>query len=109
MLDGFTVLTQTFAYSSPVPFDPSLPHDAVNVGADVLRGQFTGLKELIDAGLPGSPGEVTTAALDAAVAGVTANSAANTNGVTTLDTPLADPDAEALRAKINELILAQRR
>lgn len=33
----------------------------------------------------------------------------NSNSVPTLDTPFADPDAEALRGKINELINALRR
>ena len=42
-------------------------------------------------GADGAPGEVTTAALDAAIAGTSAS----TNAVATLDTPLADPDAEA--------------
>ena len=42
-----------------MPFDPTLPVDADNVKAFVLRGQFNGLKELIDAipaGPPGPPG-----------------------------------------------------
>jgi hypothetical protein len=56
-------------------------------------------------GEPGPPGEVTTAQLDGAIAGTSAN----TNGVGTLDTPFADPDAEALRQKLNELLLAARR
>jgi hypothetical protein len=43
--------------------------------------------------------------LNAAIAG----SSANTNVVETLDTPFADPDAEALRQKLNELLLAARR
>ena len=38
-----------------------------------------------------------------------AASSNNTNAVATLDTPFADPDAEALRQKINELVLAARR
>ena len=33
----------------------------------------------------------------------------NTNGVSTLDSPMADPDSEALREKLNELILNGRR
>ncbi len=33
----------------------------------------------------------------------------NSNAVTTLDTPFVNPDDEALRVKINELILALRR
>ena len=48
---------------------------------------------------------MTQAALDAAVAGTSANS----NAVGTLDTPFADPDAEALRNKMNELLAALRR
>ncbi len=61
-------------------------------------------------GADGAPGEVTNSALAAAIAGTSAN----TNAVGTLDTPFAnDPlslaDGELLRAKINELILAQRR
>lgn len=61
-------------------------------------------------GPPGSPGDVTSAQLAAAITG----SSATTNGVATLDTPFAnDPpslaDIEVLRAKLNELILAQRR
>ncbi|MBL9130724.1 MAG: hypothetical protein JNG86_05965 [Verrucomicrobiaceae bacterium] len=34
---------------------------------------------------------------------------ANSNAVATLDTPMADPDDEALRQKVNELLLALRR
>jgi hypothetical protein len=61
-------------------------------------------------GPQGLPGEVTNAALAAAIAGTSAN----TNAVATLDTPFTnDPptlaDMEQIRAKINELILAQRR
>jgi len=48
---------------------------------------------------------VTQAALDSAISGTSSN----TNAVTTLDTPFADPDAEALRQRLNELILAARR
>jgi hypothetical protein len=56
-------------------------------------------------GSDGAPGEVTNAQLDAAIAGTSANS----NAVATLDTPMADPDSEALRQKFNEMLLAQRR
>ena len=48
---------------------------------------------------------MTAAELATAITGT----AANTNGVATLETPFPDPDLEALRAKLNELILAQRR
>ena len=37
------------------------------------------------------------------------NSSANSNGVTTLDTPFADPDTEALRLKVNEMVATMRR
>jgi hypothetical protein len=43
--------------------------------------------------------------LNAAIIGTSSNS----NGVTTLDTPYADPDVEELRVKINDLINALRR
>ena len=69
-------------------------------------------------GLQGPPGEVTTVALNSAISSAlmsaTGNSSANSNGVTTMDTPFTnDPlslaDGEALRTKINELITALRR
>jgi hypothetical protein len=53
----------------------------------------------------GAPGEVTTADLNTALGGTSAN----TNAVATRDTPLADPDMETLRQKINELLAALRR
>jgi hypothetical protein len=33
----------------------------------------------------------------------------NSNAVATLDTPFADPDDEALRQKMNEILLTMRR
>jgi len=161
-----------------MPYDPSYPATGIKLKSAEMRGQFTGLKELIDAipagppgppgpegpsggppgppgppfaqavvdgvttlppgadaavevnfdgtdvhfsfGLPagepgaeGPPGEVTTEVLNAALAGVleaaASNSSANSNGVTTIDTPMVNPDSEILRQKINELILALRR
>ena len=56
-------------------------------------------------GSDGAPGEVSQAQLDNAISG-TSN---NTNGVSTLDTGFADPDLEALRQKMNEIILNGRR
>jgi hypothetical protein len=53
-------------------------------------------------GAQGPPGEITQAQLNSA----TSN---NTNGVSTLDTGFADPDMEALRQKVNEMILNGRR
>ena len=56
-------------------------------------------------GPQGPPGEVTQAQLDAAFSGTSAN----TNAVSTLNTIFSDPDMEALRQKLNELILTARR
>jgi len=56
-------------------------------------------------GPQGPPGEVTLAQLDGAIAATSSN----TNAVATLDGPFSDPDAEALRQRLNELILAARR
>ncbi len=56
-------------------------------------------------GAQGPPGEVSQAQLDNAIASISAN----TNSVDTLDTPFADPDMEALRQKLNEMILNGRR
>ncbi len=56
-------------------------------------------------GAQGPPGEITQAQLNSAISG-TSN---NTNGVSTLDTGFADPDMEALRQKVNEMILNGRR
>ncbi len=53
----------------------------------------------------GPPGEISQAQLNSAISG-TSN---NTNGVSTLDTGFADPDMEALRQKVNEMILNGRR
>jgi len=50
-----------------------------------------------------------TAKADAAQAAAIAASSNNTNAVATLDTPFADPDTEAVRLKLNEMLLAQRR
>lgn len=55
---------------------------------------------------PAPPGEVTQSQLDNAISSGTS---ANTNAVTTLDTAFADPDLEALRQKLNEMILNGRR
>jgi hypothetical protein len=56
-------------------------------------------------GAQGPPGEITQAQLNSAISG-TSN---NTNGVSTLDNAFADPDMEALRQKVNEMILNGRR
>ncbi len=56
-------------------------------------------------GAQGPPGEISQAQLDSAISGTSAN----TNGVSTLDTAFADPDMEAMRQKLNEMILNGRR
>jgi len=56
-------------------------------------------------GPQGPPGEVTNSALSNAISGTSSN----TNAVSTLDTPFADPDAETLRQAYNSLVLAARR
>ena len=56
-------------------------------------------------GPQGPTGEVSNAALTAAIAGTSSN----TNAIPTLDTPFADPDAEAVRQAFNALVLALRR
>jgi hypothetical protein len=48
---------------------------------------------------------VTNAQLSTAISGTSSN----TNAVNTLDTPFADPDMEAMRQKMNEMLLAARR
>jgi hypothetical protein len=56
-------------------------------------------------GSDGAPGEVSNAQLKSAISGTSHN----TNGLSTLVTGFADPDVEALRLKVNEMILNGRR
>ena len=56
-------------------------------------------------GAQGAPGETSQAQLDSAINGTSAN----TNSVSTLDSSFADPDMEAMRQKLNEMILNGRR
>ncbi len=56
-------------------------------------------------GNDGAPGEVSQAQLNSAISG-TSN---NTNSISTLDSGFADADLEALRQKLNEMILNGRR
>ena len=60
-------------------------------------------------GAPGAPGEVTSAQMNDAIAAAVGGTSANTNAVATLDTPFADADAESMRLRFNELVLAMRR
>lgn len=56
-------------------------------------------------GSQGPPGDISQAQLNSAISGTSAN----TNSVGTLDSPFADPDLEAMRQKLNEMILNGRR
>lgn len=98
---------------SVTTIDPGQPA-SVNVGFDGNTVRFTfalprgndGIQgQQGNDGPQGPPGEVTGAQLNSAISG-TSN---NTNSVATLDTPFADADMEALRAKMNEMILTARR
>jgi len=71
----------------------------------IPRGSDGGQGIQGEQGMQGPPGEVTNSALANAISG-TSN---NTNGISTLDTGFADPDMEALRQKVNEMIINGRR
>jgi hypothetical protein len=60
-------------------------------------------------GAQGPTGEVSEAMLSSTIGNALSNTSANTNGVGTLDSNFTDPDMEALRQKLNELISAARR
>lgn len=92
VVDGVNTGAPGSAASVGVSFDGTFVH----FNFDIPRG---------DKGDQGDPGELTQAALDTAIAGTSAN----TNSIATLDTPFADPDAESLRQKLNEVILNGRR
>jgi hypothetical protein len=85
--------------SDPASVSATLIGEVLHLSFSIPRG-FDGA-----AGAAGAPGEVSNAALASAIGGTSSNS----NGVGTLDTPFADPDDEALRGKMNELIAALRR
>jgi hypothetical protein len=95
--------------------------DAVNTlspgSTATVSVTFDGTNVRFTFGLPqgndGAPGEVTNAALDAAIGAVTANSSANTNGVAVLGINVSDPpmqaEVQAIANKVDELINAMRR
>ena len=60
-------------------------------------------------GPQGPPGEVSLAQLDNGLLNTLNQTSANTNNIITIDTNFADPDMEALRQKMNEMILNGRR
>jgi len=92
VVDGVT----TLAPGLPATVQTSFDGNNVRFTFGIPRGSD---------GSNGAPGEVSNADLTSAISGTSAN----TNAVSTLDTGFADPDLEALRLKLNELILAGRR
>jgi hypothetical protein len=64
-------------------------------------------------GNDGSPGEVSEAMLSSSISNAISGTSNNTNSISTLDTGFSDPptltDMEALRQKLNEMILNGRR
>jgi hypothetical protein len=89
---------------SVTTLDPGNPA-TVGVSFDGSNVRFTfGIPRGSD-GAQGPPGDISQAQLDNAISGTSAN----TNGVSTLDTAFADPELEAIRQKLNEMILNGRR
>jgi len=60
-------------------------------------------------GPQGPPGEVSQWQLDNGLLNTLNQTSANTNNIITIDTNFADPDMEAMRQKLNEMILNGRR
>ncbi len=60
-------------------------------------------------GNDGAPGEVSEAMLSSSISNAISGTSNNTNSVGTLDSGFADADMEALRQKMNEIILNGRR
>ena len=105
VVDGVTTLN---------PGDPA----TVGVSFDGTNVRFTfGLPRGNDGshggngsdGAQGPPGEISLAQLNSGLQNTLSQTSANTNGVSTLDTGFADADLEALRQKLNEMILNGRR
>ena len=108
VVDGVSTLNPGDSATVGASFDGTNVHltFAIPRGADGIPGPQGNDGPQGPDGPQGATGEVSNAALAAALAGTSAN----TNGVGTLDTPFSnDPptlaDIELLRAKINELIL----
>jgi hypothetical protein len=78
-------------------------------GAQGERGDKGDKGDPGDGGPAGPPGEVNGIQLTESINSAIAGTARNTNSVATLDMPYDDPEKEALRQKLNELINAQRR
>lgn len=98
VVDGVTTLDPGQPATVGVSFDGSNVRFTFGIprGSDGSNGSD---------GSQGPPGEISQAQLDSAINGTSAN----TNSVSTLDTSFADPDMEAMRQKLNEMILNGRR
>ena len=101
VVDGVTTLDPGQAATVQTSFDGSNVHFTIGIPRGNGGSNGTNGSD----GAQGPPGEITQAQLNSAISG-TSN---NTNGVSTLDTGFADPDMEALRQKVNEMILNGRR
>ena len=101
MVDGVTTLDPGQAATVQTSFDGS----NVRFQFGIPRGNNGSNGSNGSDGAQGPPGEISQAQLNSAING-TSN---NPNGVSTLDTGFADPDMEALRQKVNEMILNGRR
>jgi hypothetical protein len=60
-------------------------------------------------GVQGPPGEVTQLQLDNGLLNTLNQTSANTNNIISIDTKFAAPDMEAMRQKLNAIILNGRR
>ncbi len=89
----------TLPPGTPATVDAGLVGNAVELTFGIPQGE-TGAQ-----GAQGLQGDVSVTQLDNAIATTSSNS----NVVNTLDTPFADADAEQLRQRFNELVLAMRR
>lgn len=96
----------TLAAGSPASVNANITDNVLHLVFAIPRG---------DDGPPGQVSiETHNGALVNTLAAAAANSSANTNAVATMDTaftngPLSLADGEALRARINEILLAMRR
>ena len=121
IVDGVSTLSPGSNATVAVGFDGSNVHFTFGIpsGANGNDGGTGGQGPKGDDGTPGpagptgAQGEVGaqqfTDGLASTLATATANSSANTNSVPMLDTPFADPDAEAIRLALNTLISTLRR
>ena len=84
----------------------------VSVNFDGVNVRFTfGIPQGYDGatGPTGQPGEVSQTELNNGLLNTLNQTSANTNNIITIDTNFADPDMEAMRQKLNEMILNGRR